>query len=219
MRALDVFLRTICAAALAFPLAAGSPAAADGPSSLSAPTSGLKDVGREETSGFTELEEEETTTLDELDRQDPGTIDEFSYDEETQLGAQENAGTSSVDQVQSGADAWQPPACEGDELPADVKLPEGGDPAKWEEVLAAADTRLSKAQEGVRKAEQGYVSVKTDPKDRGRLPSAAEALRGARSELAAAHCALPALIEAARRAGVPPGTLRPFADKLEPPTP
>lgn len=181
-------------------LAAG--ARADGPSSLSATTRSLDEV---------ESESEGPSRLQDVERQAPAALEGGDRTEE--LGGFGSARSDTIEGVNQAAQPWQAPPCDLT-LPPGVEAPEGDDVDLWRAALAEAEEELARAQARMQRAEMGFVQVNTDPGERSERAPARSALDQARAEYATARCAVPALLEAARRAGVPPGTLREVRDRV-----
>jgi len=175
-------------------------ARADDPGSLSAGTQDLDDVGGTKPSA-----------LDEVGRDAPVSLD--SRGEASELDRIPDARTGSIEEVNRAAGPWRPPPCDLS-LPPDAEVPETDDVDLWRQVLEEARLRLEETQAELRRAERGFVRLNTDPRRDAEAPEARDALEKARSQYARARCALPALLEAARRAGVPPGTLREVRQQL-----
>jgi len=88
-----------------------------------------------------------------------------------------------------------------------------GEEKPWEERLAEAAARIEAAEARLEKAEAAYSRARHDDHPRGEALEAIEReYAEAGRELEAARSALPELVEEARRAGVPPGVLRPYWD-------
>lgn len=176
-------------------------AGAEGPSSLSAGTTGLGDLQQQESKGLEDLERQETGTPDA--GASPASLDQFG-----------NAGTTgSTDAVNRAGRSWNPPPCDGS-LPADVAPAADAEQAAWLETISEAEERYTSAEQRLRQAEDGYIVVRSNDQDRSDRATAARGLQEARNDFGSARCTLPALLEAARRAGVPPGMLRPYVEKL-----
>jgi chromosome segregation ATPase len=83
--------------------------------------------------------------------------------------------------------------------------------AAWEERLAEAQARITKARAQLETRERAVTRARHRKYPRGAaLDDLAAAAEGARAELAAAQAELPELLEQARSAGVEPGLLRRF---------
>jgi hypothetical protein len=177
-------------------------AGAEGPSSLSAGTTGLGDLQQQESKGLDDLERQETGTPDA--RSSPASLDEFS-------GGRGDSG--STDAVNRAGRSWSPPPCYG-ALAADARPEPDAEQDAWLEAISEAEERYTSAEQRMHQAEDGYIVVRRNDQDRSQRATAARGLQEARDDFGSARCALPALIEAARRAGVPPGRLRPYVEKL-----
>jgi Spy/CpxP family protein refolding chaperone len=83
--------------------------------------------------------------------------------------------------------------------------------AAWQERLAEAQARITKARDGVANSERALTRARHRKYPRGEaLDDLVAAAEQARTELAAAEAELPELVEQARAAGVEPGVLRRF---------
>ncbi len=193
---------TMAIALVGVALTAGT-AGAEGPSSLSAGTTGLGDLQQQESKGLDDLERQETGTPDA--GASPASLDQF--------GSARASG--STDAVNRAGGSWSPPPCDG-RLPADAAPPADAEQAAWLEAISEAEKRYASAEQRMRQAEDGYIVVRRNDQDRSERATAARGLQEARDDFGSARCTLPALLEAARRAGVPPGTLLPYVEKLSP---
>jgi len=97
---------------------------------------------------------------------------------------------------------WEPPSCdEVAEQPVDA--PPADDREGWSSLLAAARARVDKAQGNLADLDAEYTYARNRQWPRGEALAKIVADReAARTEYANARCALPALVEKARRAGV-----------------
>jgi hypothetical protein len=122
--------------------------------------------------------------------------------EATEPGSAESAGR------------WQPPAC--DELEVDVAaVPPAEDRSGWSTLLENAHSRVGAAQSRLAAADSDYTHARNRQWPRGGAHGTITAERdAARLEYARARCALPALVEAARRAGVAPDVWRDYPASL-----
>jgi hypothetical protein len=113
------------------------------------------------------------------------------------------------------AASWQPPACEpGAE--ASAELPPAADAAGWSNLLADARTRADKARARLAAADSAYSHARNRQRPRGEaLQEIVGERDAARSEYARARCALPDLVEKARRAGVAPEVWRGYPASLD----
>lgn len=82
----------------------------------------------------------------------------------------------------------------------------------WRDKLVGARERVDGAREQVATAEVAYREARKRRRRGGERADLLAALTAAEQELAEAEARLPALLEQARRAGVPPGVLREFED-------
>lgn len=108
-----------------------------------------------------------------------------------------------------------PSAAEPEEPGAAATGPSDNDARtqKWDERLAEARDRISRARLRAAKAEAAYARARHDGHPRGEaLAEIEQEWNAAAEELQAARTALPELLEEARRAGVEPGVLRPYRD-------
>jgi hypothetical protein len=117
--------------------------------------------------------------------------------ESRETGASSEAGPA------ESAGRWQPPAC--DELEVELGgLPPAADTAGWSSALAKARARIDAAQKRLASADSDYSHARNRQYPRGAAHGELTAAReSARLEYARARCALPALVDHARRAGVP----------------
>ena len=83
---------------------------------------------------------------------------------------------------------------------------------EWRETLVAAQQRVNEATEGVAAAQHAYRDARKRRRRGAERADLLAAQGAAEQELAEAEAALPALLEEARREGVPPGVLRQFED-------
>lgn len=164
--------------------------------------------------GFSRMDDlrGKTVRMDDLKKDRPAALDEGLAGGTSSL---QNVGTGtsrSIEQTLESNRGWQPPACDGAPRP-DSRTPATDDLEGWELALDTAIQELSTTQERWNKLEIGAVRVRVE--DRARQ---AEANRAARDEsreaYAKARCDLLDLVLLARRAGVPPGTLRPYVERL-----
>jgi hypothetical protein len=83
---------------------------------------------------------------------------------------------------------------------------------QWRDTLGEASARVDAAREQVATAESAYRDARKRRRRGAQRADLLAALEAAQTELAEAEAALPALLEEARRAGVPAGVLREFED-------
>ena len=84
--------------------------------------------------------------------------------------------------------------------------------AEWRQTLLEARERVDGAREEVAAAQQAYRDARKRNRRGAERADLLAAQSAAEQELAKAEAELPALLEDARRAGVPPGVLREFED-------
>lgn len=140
--------------------------------------------------------------------------------ESRDLGDIESAGSREAGESASPGPAesaarWQPPAC--DELPEQpVDAPPADDREGWSSLLSAARARVDKAQSNLAGLDSDYTHARNRQWPRGEALAKIVADReAARTEYANARCALPALVEKARRAGVDPEVWRAYPASLD----
>lgn len=106
------------------------------------------------------------------------------------------------------AGVWQPPDC--DELTVDLPdTPPAHDSSGWSALLANARKRVADARSRLDKADADYTRARNRQYPRGDAHGAITTEReAARREYAEARCALPALLDSARRSGAPPEVWR-----------
>lgn len=98
---------------------------------------------------------------------------------------------------------WSAPPCDTLEV-ALGDTPDGDDGEAWKRTLAEARARLDAATELLARADAAYSQMMSRSHPAGDARAAVVAQRdGARSAYAGARCALPALVERARRSGAP----------------
>ena len=98
----------------------------------------------------------------------------------------------------------EPPAALDEEAAAQLEV-------TWVERLGEARSQLSAARERAAQAEHAYRDMRQRDYPRGEARvEIEEELAAARLALEEAEAAYPRLLDEAREAGVPPGTLRPF---------
>jgi len=190
---------------------ASAEARADDPDSLSSDTQGIDEVGEEPPTSLRGVGRESPTSLRGVGRKSPTSLD--AEGETDGLNRFRDAPVDTIEDVNQAAGPWRPPPCDLALAPG-AEVPESGDVDLWRQTLEDARLRLEEARTRMQRAEQGFVSLNTDPRRESAASDARDALERARQEYAEARCALPALLEAARRAGVPPGTLREVRQQL-----
>ena len=84
--------------------------------------------------------------------------------------------------------------------------------AEWRQTFLEARERVDGAREQVTVAQQAYRDARKRNRRGAERADLLAAQGAAEQELAEAEAELPALLEEARRAGVPPGVLREFED-------
>ena len=84
--------------------------------------------------------------------------------------------------------------------------------AEWRQTLLEARDRVDRAREEVAVAQQAYRDARKRNRRGAERADLLAAQGAAEQELAEAEAELPALLEEAHRAGVPPGVLREFED-------
>lgn len=153
-----------------------------------------------------------TVRMDDLKKDRPAALDQSLAGGSSSLGTFENGGSRSIEQTLEHNRGWQPPPCDGAPR-ADSRTPADDDLDGWTLALDEAVQNLDARQERWNQLEVGAVRVRVE--DRARQ---AEANRAARDEsrdaYAEARCDLRDVFLLARRAGVPPGTLRPYFERL-----
>ena len=102
-----------------------------------------------------------------------------------------------------------PPAAAAPANPAGIGAEEI---EEWRQTLLEARERVDEAIGQVATAEMAYRDARKRKRRGGERADLLAALEAAQAELAEAEAELPALLEEARRAGVPPGVLREFED-------
>jgi len=207
-------LRALAGLGLALALGMGLAAAvarAEGPNSLSSGTQDLDEVEQEQPTSLDDVGRESPTSLRGVGRKSPTSLDVEGRTEE--LNRLRDAPVDSIEDVNQAAGPWRPPPCDL-ALPPGADVPESDDVDLWRQILEDARVRLEETRTRMQRAERGFVSLNTDPRRESEASDARDALERARQEYAEARCALPALLEAARRAGVPPGTLREVRQQL-----
>jgi hypothetical protein len=171
----------------------------------------------EETSGrggFSRIDDlrGKTVRMDDLKKDAPAALDEGLAGGTSSLGTFDNGGSRSIEQTLESNRAWQPPPC--DPAPrAGPRTPADDGTAAWQTALDDAEKKLADREERWRKLEVGAVRVRVE--DRARQAAATqEAREESRDAYADARCDLVGLLFLARRAGVPPGMLRPYEERL-----
>ena len=103
-------------------------------------------------------------------------------------------------------------------IPAQIALADAEiDQQMWVQRLEDARSRLQRARTAVEAGDTTYAKGRHRERLRGEPREEIVAEREAAAlELAAAEAAWPKLLEEARRAGLPPGVLRPFEDSVPP---
>ena len=96
--------------------------------------------------------------------------------------------------------------------PADAAGATAEEVGAWRDKLLEARERVDEAHGQVATAEMAYRDARKRKRRGGERADLLAALEAAQAELAEAEAELPALLEEARRAGVPPGVLREFED-------
>lgn len=186
-------------------------ARADDLDSLSSGSEDLDEVGGEQPTSLDDVGHESPTSLRGADREPPSSLDAQGRSEE--IDRLRDAPVDSMEDVNRAAGPWRPPPCDL-VLPPGAEVPPNDDPDLWRQTLEDARGRLEEARTRMQRAERGFSSLNTDPGRASSASDARDALERARQEYAEARCALPALLEAARRAGIPPGTLREVRQEL-----
>lgn len=182
--------------------------------SLGAGGAAAQDEDASSGGGFTQLDDlhGKTVRMDDLKKDPPASLDESLSGESSALGNVDNGGSSSIDQTREKNRGWQPPPCEGAPQ-AGGGTPPANNLAGWEKDLSKAEQDLAESQARWKKLETGAARVRVKKPSRQ-----AAANRGARDQArdayAKARCDLVDLIDQARRAGVPPGALRPHIERL-----
>lgn len=104
---------------------------------------------------------------------------------------------------------WQPPDCDELEIALPDHLPPPEDADAWSALLANARKRIADARSRLGQADADYTRARNRQYPRGGAHGAITTEReAARREYAEALCALPALVESARRSGAPPEVWR-----------
>jgi hypothetical protein len=136
-------------------------------------------------------------------------LDEADVGEAENLDAVDVGETETTEQVDRHV-AWSPPSCDTLEV-ALGDTPEGADGEAWKRTLGQARSRLEAANEQVAEADAAYSQMMTRGYPTGAARAEIVAQRdGARSAYAEARCALPALVERARRSGAPADAWRSY---------
>jgi hypothetical protein len=125
------------------------------------------------------------------------------------LDAVDDGESESADEVDRQV-AWSPPSCDALEI-ALGDTPEGDDGEAWKRTLAEARARLDAATEQLARADAAYSQMMSRGHPAGDARAGIVARRDdARSAYAGARCALPALVERARRSGAPADAWRSY---------
>jgi len=184
--------------------------------------------------GFRSLDSVEQATPRALDRVDTGHTDPLdavdagrSEDPDAldaagtePLNGADTGTTHALDGVPEGSPqtlgaaerdrGWQPPSC--DAVSVDLgAVPPGSDTEAWSDRLSSAQRRLEESQQRLALANAAYARSLNLYEGMGEARAEIVERRDlARRDYASARCALPRLIDHARRAGVPAGVLRPY---------
>jgi len=191
--------------------AAGEPDS-DGTTSLDAVDSGRTHALDDVDTGRTKsLDSVDTGTTDSLDSADTGrthSLDSADMGRTNSLDSTDSGHTYSLDTVEATEGAWQPPSCSGIDV-ALGDLPAGPDADAWSDVLFVAQQNLKTAKYELEKADAAYSRAMNSATAVGaERKRVVEARDEARENYTRSHCAMPRLVEHARRAGVLPGVLR-----------
>jgi hypothetical protein len=136
-------------------------------------------------------------------------LDEADVGEAENLDAADVGESESPDEVDRQV-AWSPPSCDALEI-ALGDAPEGDDGEAWKRTLAEARARLDAATEQLARADAAYSQMMSRGHPAGDARAGIVAQRDdARSAYAGARCALPALVDRARRSGAPADAWRSY---------
>jgi hypothetical protein len=176
-----------------------------------------------------DLKPAESRDLDEAATAEPRDVEEVLADDPAEADVVDSRGVDSADTAQPGeaksvaptslddadrAPAWEPPPCEEVET-APPSLPGAEDAAGWTAALSDAQAKLDAAKARLTELDDDYTYARNRQKPRGEALAKIVADReAARSEYARARCALPDLVERARRAGVSADVWRSYPASL-----
>lgn len=204
--------------ALAFALAASIPLLAPGAARAGDPARDLGDVKPAESRDLDQAATARSRDVEEALADEPADADvvdsrEVDAADTARSGEADPVDAKSLDEADRRPE-WEPAPC--DELAAaPQELPAHADVAGWKKALADAQKQLDAARARLAEADDDYTHARNRQKPRG---GALEAIVGerdaARTEYARARCALPAIVEGARRAGVSPEVWRDYPASL-----
>jgi len=135
--------------------------------------------------------------------------------DEADVGEAENLDAVDVGESESPGEvdrqvAWSAPACDTLEV-ALGDTPDGDDGEAWKRTLAEARARLDAATEQLADADAAYSQMMSRSHPAGDARAETVGRRdAARSAYAGARCALPALVDRARRSGAPADAWRSY---------
>jgi hypothetical protein len=168
------------------------------------------DTGR--THGLDSVDTGHTHSLDSVDTGRTQALDSVDTGRTNSLDSVATGHTNSLDAVEAARNGWSPPACGG----LDVVLgatPDGADVNAWSDVLFTAQKDLGTSKYRLKSADDAYARAVSADYEVGSVRAhIIEARDEARANYARSRCALPELVERARRAGVEPGVLRRYEE-------
>ena len=179
-----------------------------------------RDLGDIEPTPSKDVDDANTAESQDLDQvlgdgpEDQHIVDSEAPDAEAESGEPQGTDGTSLDDADKAPD-WTPPPCEEVELDMGSQ-PAANETSAWRTSLEAARDAIEKTRTKLADADAEYTYARNRQFPRGAaFAQIIDARDKARVEYARARCNLPARVEAARRAGVPPEIWRDFPASID----
>lgn len=153
-----------------------------------------------------------TETLESVDQGRTESLDAADTGRTEALDEADTGRTEALDSVEAHRGGWQPAECGSFEV-ALGPLPEDSDSDAWSDKLLEAQQAIKKSKFELERTESAYAQARNFRNAVGAPAARIVAARDeARKKYSQSLCALPQLVEHARRAGVTPGVLRRYEE-------
>jgi hypothetical protein len=181
-------------------------------------THGLDSADTGRTDSLDSLDKGRTHSLDSTDDGRTHTLDAADDGRTDRLDSADTGRTDTLDKAESERGEWQPPPCDSIQVDL-VAVPAGSDPNLWADRLRSAQREIQASERALKQADAEYArSLNFSDALGERREAIIQAREEARRSLGQSRCALPALVDRAREAGVTPAIYRPYLGAPASPT-
>lgn len=174
-------------------------------------TEALEDVDTGRTEKLDSVDTGRTETLDSVDTGRTETLESVDDGRTETLDSVDAAPMRSLDQAEADRGAWQPPPCSSVEIALD-DLPDAADSQAWGDILREAQQQIQTSKRELDQADSAYARAMNSHAVGSRREAIVQTRDDARTQYGRDRCALPELLERARRAGVAPGVTRRYQE-------